>query len=261
MNEAQRQSALQAMGIQSYFPRFRLPGAAPSRQAEVDAAMFGLESEATARRSGDRSLEEILAGFEDETPVVSAAEAPARPQRAETSRPAESTAIAPPAPASAALGPETAVAAAAPVETPRLKLCCIMAGEGLVLVNEMPLSAGDQLSAAHTRLMAQISLALGVKDAESAARGLFRWPMLDMPGVDNSAAAALDTLFAYLEELGGGSLPLRLVVMGEMLGETLFGGDLPVADMAMVRTRNLDQLLRMPAFKRELWQALRQLRT
>lgn len=250
MNEAQRQAALRQMGIQSWFPRFVLPGAAPSRQAEVSAEMFGIRPEKNPvhpaelfeqERSPAQSRERLDSALQsapiDINKQAGSSPSPTPPVKSVSAAPAQH---------------------ANTEESLKLQIQLIILSDGLVLLNEMPAAGNGRLSARHQRLLQQIGLA-SARSGEGNAIGnhLFKWPLLDIPGMDTSAEAARGALLAFMEEHLQGKAPKHLVIMGELLASKVFSVSAGLPARHCV-TWNLDQMLNLPALKKDVWLALRQ---
>ncbi len=165
LSEADRRHYLAAMGIQSWYPRVRLP-AAP------DPIIFDLDD------------------TEAPEPVAPAEAAPQPQQRTVTETPAP---IAPPPAAAQEPTPPTAPRAqGAPV--PRFVLSLSVVGD--YLITDSLAKGMDQPSQAGQQLLLNILAALGVSANEVRTHHVVHWPLFTNPRVDQS----IDQARIYVDE-------------------------------------------------------------
>ena len=294
LNEVQRQACLEAMGIQSYFPRLVLPGAAPSKVCEWP------EKERSGSATAPPSAREI--GAQPEPAADSGLEAPAhegnparvdRQADAPAARDEQSDSV----PFTRAPSPAAGAAAEAefadaqqdkrgrvtvhrpdPVssqrEAVRFQLAFVRAGVDICIVNELPLQGPGQLFDSHRKLLSNLVKALRQDSPQLEFEAEpFRWPFVEGDYMDNSAVAASHALRAYLHQKMG--QPIRLLlVLGERIApfvsqhleqdnRTGLASQTVEARGALYNrclvTCSLDEMLQVPERKRQAWQDLRQL--
>lgn len=256
-HEAQRQWYLRQLGIRSYYPRFVLPGAAPSPEWETSGAAVkvqpGLAPVAEAPRrttapaapasSSERgsqggSLRKLLA---DEKPAMTPAPQPsvaAAPQANTRSQDSETR------------------------ETPRFRVLLLRAGRGLAICCQVPLQGQAALGAAEQRLLQNILAWLGA-GLESSRPREFPWPPRGIdPGPGDPVAQASSSLFAFLEQGQQEQGFTRLLLMGTTVSELLqnwqeaTGRAVP---WQAFRCHSPGEMLAQPLLKRDTWQALQAL--
>lgn len=255
-HEAQRQWYLRQLGIRSYYPRFVLPGAAPSPEretAETEARVQPTaapvpesprESIAPAGSAGRRegghqagNLHKLLA---DEQPAAPLAAEPA-----------------------AAPEPQARQARDADLrEAPHFRVLLLRAGRGLAICTQVPLQGQAALNAAEQRLLQNILVWLGA-GLESSRPRVFPWPPQGLdPGPVDQVALAARSLFAFLEQGQQEQGFTRLLLMGTTVAELLqnwqesSGRAVP---WQAFRCHSPGEMLAQPLLKRDTWQALQAL--
>jgi hypothetical protein len=223
--ETARLQCLQALGITVYHPRMCLPGAAPSRAWPV---------------------------IEEES---------ARVQEASVSTPARKEAPAA-APANASVSPQApkstpAVRAERAVEMPGasvgpFQLLFLQIDDDLAVLNQIPALARTQLQDKQRALLGNLLHWLG-KSLPAQGPRVFRWPL---PGLESLAGGMQPTsnVQQFLEQASA-ERGFRLLLM---LGPQAAVPQAP--DWQGIATHSLDEMLALPALKREVWQALLPLR-
>ena len=254
--EAQRQWYLRQLGVSSYYPRFVLPGAAPSPLRDVPPAQVP----ATPMQERDPSApgqqvparppdtkgsgKDILAGLRRAPPpdeTAAAQTAPAQPGVAVTERQGD---------------------APAHIETPHFRVLLLRAERGLAVCNQVPLQGGEGLGKQEQRLLQNMLAWLGTPWLASPPRN-FLWPPR---GLEDSTADARDvaarSFFGFLEQAQQEQGFSRLLLMGnsalELLDTWQQSGDHALPWQAF-RTPSLGEMLAQPLLKREAWQALQPL--
>ncbi len=285
-----RQEYLQKLGIDSYFPRFRLPSAPQSKpcdwpdswlqekQASIDkslagevpAKVEGVES-ASVKTVPDSAGENVPAatpGAQSErTPIghkpslhIKVASPKTNKESVDKTR--------------AETGPETAVKPRQ--EEIRLQLLCIRVSEDLAIINAMAHFGPKQLTSQHMKLLQNFIQASGfnLEDFQVDEKP-FHWPMVQGEFVDNSKSAAASALTAYLQQKVVDWQFRNLLVMGEQVVSRVFALDeaqqsgeegemksslsLDQQSWQTFYTRSLDEILQSPGLKKEVWSALRKL--
>lgn len=224
INETSRQEALANLGIQTYVPRFILPGASPA------------PGRARAQ--------------EDPRP-----QQPAVAREAVPEAPAAERAVAKPAAPTLAKGEDVRFQLAFIRVNERI---CALNQMPYAGVQQQPGGAQRKLFANLCRALGLDAASIGFDQQP------FRWPFSESAHIDKSLAAARASLQAYLGEKQRENGFRVLLVMGEQLaayiGDQRAEGPDPVeGDWRLFYTRSLDELLKMPALKAEAWQRLRPL--
>lgn len=183
-----RRQYLQALGIESYFPRWQLPGAAPSPAAEEDLPEDEVQEQTPA--AGSLSAAQLV-------PEVPAPEAPLRARinvELEAKQPRLTI---------------TTKAAAPTARGPRFLLGIWQISPHILVLD----SRQPSLALPVGRLLENIALALGLK-GELPEIELLRWPLSDSGDVHGSEANARDRVRAFLAARAGAQ-PLRdILLMG-----------------------------------------------
>lgn len=245
--EKTRQEYLQVLGIESYFPRKQLPGAPKSAAIEW------------AEESPSMEVEQPV----QPEPVTVPESVPTKPESS-----AETKSPAPVLPASDSS--KQIEAGEDKRETPaaecRLKLACIQVNSELAVINAMPHLGPEQLSAAHRHLLFNALKAAGIRTDDLAMEEKpFHWPMMHGQSSDNSRTAAAGALTAYLHQKFTDWQFKQLLVMGEHAIRHVYESE-DGAEAAQsleghgwepIYTRSLEEFLKNPATKRELWAVMR----
>lgn len=266
--EPLRQQYLSAMGVTSWLPLHDLPGAAPSPRWEWQRSRSDNGDSRPVRQAGEAAtatvsvapapqarsaLKALLAGAVDpgpaptQTPVVSATASDTVAQGA--------------SPVPLQHVNEVAVVPAARTlreagVTPRFSLALLQV-QDLLVVNALPPNRPGGLNATHQRLLAEIVLVLG-RQMGAEPIEIFNWPLVNNPTLDQGPALARQGVLARLRKLLP-QAPSMIMAMGDAAIEFVPEN---WADTPMVRleTPSLDQLLRIPGAKRELWLQLQDYR-
>lgn len=221
VDETSRQEYLASMGIQSYFPRFVLPGAAPSGQCDIPAPEPG------------PSPQEV-------------------PQKTTAPRPAQK-----PPQTVAKQSEEDSLTAAERAETDELhvQIAFIGVAEGLFALASVPyMQGGGGLNQSQRQLFNNISLCLSLNSRPlNFEIKPFRWPFSEAAHIDKSEAAARTALNAYLSQLQDEHGFNRILVLGEQIAKLLQDGE----ELDILSSRSLDEMLKMPQLKREVWLSLK----
>lgn len=285
-----RQEYLQSLGIDSYFPRFKLPSAPepvacqwPESWLEVKAVSS--ESSASSESSESSASSEIVEAINDaekaalqslETPKDKAGESLKVSQKVRTDS-------APPVNRASAITAEIESAESATVKTEqgksskakqdevRLQLLCIRVSEDLAIINAMPHFGPKQLTNQHLKLLQNFIRACGFTlECFQVEEKPFHWPMVQGEYVDNSKAAAASALTAYLQQKMVDWQFRNLLVMGEQVVVNVYTADeeleagentpsLDKQDWQTFYTRSLDEILQSPTLKKEAWSVFREL--
>jgi hypothetical protein len=265
-----RQEYLQVLGITSYYPRLKLPGAPESVLVPWPQSWQRISQEVTQQGSNDGNDEKGL-----ESPSVK--QAPSRPTIHEISTPASTVRSA----SDNATGKEgdtsdietehtSSPGVNKPHEEYRLQLVCIRVNETLAILNAMPHLGPRQLPARHLNLLQNLLKVAGISHENLLVEEKpFHWPMVQGQQVDNSKNAAASALMAYLQQKLADWQFGNLLVMGEQTITEMFAPEhdeqavvnIEEQDWQTYYTRSLDELLQRPVLKKELWQVIRKLKS
>lgn len=234
-SEVLRLQCLQAMGITVYHPRLRLPGAKPSVQgpwadAEIPAAGTAVRVEAPRTAAAAPAAADIAPR--------------AAPKRVDVVMPA--TPAKTPAPATAV--PAARVAESTQPGVQNFQLLFFQIDDDLALVNQIPALARPQLQDKQMALLGNLLRWLG-KSVPAHAPRVFRWPL---PGLEHMAASMSPqtSLLHFLEQAASERGFRFLLQLGPQAVT-------PAASAWQAfTTHSLDEMLALPALKREVWQTL-----
>jgi hypothetical protein len=233
--EIQRLQCLQALGITVYHPRFRLPGAKPSVLGPWPAA-----------DAPEIQKPQVVETPRENAKPAGVAEITPRPvpKRVEVAIPAA------PAKAPAPAAPVAAARAAESVQpaVQNFQLLFFQVDDDLAIVNQVPALARPQLQEKQVALLANMLRWLG-KSVPAQAPRVFRWPL---PGLEHLAATmqAQTSLLHFLEQAASERGFRFLLQLGAQAVT-------PAASAWQTfNTHSLDEMLALPALKREAWQAL-----
>jgi hypothetical protein len=250
--EVQRLQCLQALGITVYHPRFRLPGAKPSVQG------IWPDADSAPRVETAQSAEPVTATA---TARVDVARPVANPANARVAMPADAQparsrveSISTPAkPAAAAKGqtpsaaaPRSAETSAAPIQN--FQLLFLQIDDDLALINQIPALARPQLQDRQLALLTNLLRWLG-KSVPAQAPRMFRWPL---PGLEHMAGSmSAETSLLHFLEQASSERGFRFLLQ---LGPQAVAPEAKA--WQAFATHSLDEMLALPALKREVWQTL-----
>ncbi len=241
MSELARLAYLEAMGVESYFPRYRLPAARASQHCPLpvvaepaaaaatasanDAAQAPVAAPAPRRRP--ESAVRDLGGLLEETG-----------QRAAPRQPAAKATSAP--------------AATAAADAPTFALRFVHSDCGLLLVDA---SAQAVAEASLRRFADNLFFALSGRARIALRCAPFRWPMRDNPLLGRDGDAATDMLRATLAAAVEREGPRAVLLAGPVAQSYLSSATEGLA-ATVVALPGIDELFAQPAGKAELWQRL-----
>jgi hypothetical protein len=243
--EVLRLQYLQMLGITSYYPRFRLPGAKVSAQCEwpfAEGAVAKLANETTP-------VAEQAARVATAAAPRVAVEGPSRGPVREASRKEPAPVVAGGAGAATEAG-----------DAVHLQLLLMSVDAELAVLNQIPALARPQLQERQQLLLGNILRWLGKAADGMHAPRLFKWPL---PGltVTNTRSEAGASLSRFLEQAVIEQPFRHLLVLGEHAADCLAayaatGQAHPTQPWRMLTTHSLDEMLAMPQLKRAVWQDL-----
>lgn len=266
------------MGIMPLYPRLPVSGARPSPGYDFSRPDFlaipdvvALESEQAASQAPTAGPTDASAGQKPKRTLAArehlglGSESHKPPPAKRDSRPSDA----------AGPGEEEAgsVRAAAEVSTDvlRFHLEYRKFSESLAAIYEVPLHAQPELSKQSAQLLENILLALEILPAQDAAAAeKFSWPLLDdLPVEETSARHATQALLGFVamrqQRDGFSNLLLFTNQSGQLVD--LLPSETESADYRheklacwITRVASLQEMLSVPAMKREVWQELQPLR-
>jgi hypothetical protein len=279
-----RQEYLHALGIDSYFPRVRLPGAPESTACEWPRSW--LEAFPPGDDKGEGSGLKTLQPDSTAPLALRSTEKavnPASPSLGDSQHPGQT-------PEASAVKPETThhtgvtkeaeessrlktVRPRAEQEEIRLQLLCVRINPDLAMLNVMPHLGPQHLAQVHRNLLAGMLRSMSSSHEHMQVDDKpFRWPMVQGGHVDNSRAAAAIALKAFLEQKQADWQFKSLLVMGENAVQSLFlsaaeedgetssnRSTLETGQWQTIYCRSLDEYLQNPQLKKEVWSLLRKL--
>ncbi|MDE1463087.1 hypothetical protein [Spartinivicinus poritis] len=267
MLEQQRQAYLQAMGIPSWFPRYQLPGAQPTPDYywPVASSESLVEAPATHQQAAITQSEEFSHGLPEsfsERPKL--AKLQIRDSLVNSKKSAadftkEGMTDQPKLEAEQVKEIQVTL-----TESCYFQLVCMSPTEQVMLVTELPYSGVNELSVLHYSLVNNLLAALNIKSTANEAKS-FKWPFTFQQFVDQSEPVASAAVKAYLEGQLGFSSKKLVILMGAMAVKYGLGLD---KDFESVRgvsqqseqwlavTHSLNEILRLPQYKKEAWKDL-----
>ncbi|OED50487.1 hypothetical protein ACH42_01085, partial [Endozoicomonas sp. (ex Bugula neritina AB1)] len=266
ITEQSRQDYLDAMGIQTWFPRTVLPNALPHREFDFSDELDDAPPlpELSAREAMQAlGLPEIpdTSDTETKTPAPIAEVTPLHPTLVTTGAKAEpsSTTIIKRA------NPEPA--------TSKFRLVTLAPNDDCLVIAEMPHSGLNQFTRFHLRLLNDILRAIGHTSTTKAPMSEFIWPMGNtglMGQMDQSDSSAADAVCAYLSNQFGlarrkvvllfGSAAARFVIDPTRHFDELRGVQPGMhVEQLFAVSHGLNQLMKLPSLKAEAWRDLQPL--
>lgn len=249
-SELRKLRILQEMGITLYLPRYRLPGAAPSRvqpwpwlsPREVTAPSESLASvvDAAAREEAHSAPpRRVEVNAESRRPRVPQIEIEV--SQAPASTPTEKPVTKP-----------AALAAANEAEV-RFQALLFPVAPQLAVLAFVPALAQPQLQERERNLLYNILRWLGVSEPQLRSPRPFLWPIPNLPGGGLTLAGA--SLRAFLDQAQREEKFARVLVFGGLLNDALeaAGGGAPGE---LHPTYSLQEMTAVPALKRECWLSL-----
>lgn len=239
MEERLRQEYLRRLGIQSYFARHPLPGAATSVFIPL------VEAAKTAMPTGT-----VTAVPEQQLPGKASFADRRTEAKVDT---ADSTAGHPVVPARTQQ--QT-------LDEVRFQLAFIRVSDELLALVLLPhVQDTSTLNPAQKALFSNLCRALNLPlQALDYSIKAFRWPFSEASFMDKSEAAARAALNTYLSQLLEDVGFSHLLLLGTNIAHLLTEFQQQL-DGSFVVCRSLDEMLKMPSLKAETWKALKKLAT
>ncbi|AMO57796.1 hypothetical protein GZ77_13095 [Endozoicomonas montiporae] len=260
ITEQTRQDYLDAMGIQTWFPRTVLPNALPHR--DFDFPETTPEPEEAPGLSAREAMLALGLPEHQEQPAP-APVAPTRPTLVVTPEKTEppvreTTKKDKPAPA-----------------TSQFRLVTLAPNDECLVIAEMPHSGLNQFSRFHTRLLNDILRAIQHSSHPELPVSEFVWPLGNMGLIgqmDQDDSSAADAVCAYLSNQFGlarrklvllfGPAAARFVIDPERSFEELRGVQPGMhAEQHFAVSHGLNELMKLPSLKADVWTDLKPLLT
>jgi len=227
---------LQAMGISSYYPRFRLPAALPSQACPWPTAMAeAVVAETVAQQPAATVAAAALAAPVSTGPGPAPGEMPVAPRKpvAVGLRQAESA-------QSSAL---------------QFQLLLLTVDAEFALLCQIPALAQPLLQDRQARLLQNLLRWLGKVLPADAAPRRFQWPLPGMPLHDDQQQAVAS--LGHFVQQAAVEQPFRhLLLLGGQLAEQLASTAFIPDTCQLTVIPGLDEMLALPQQKRDAWQAL-----
>ena len=276
MTERQRQDYLAAMGIQPWFPRFKLPNARPSQACdwvwEDDDFPTEPASEITAapqKGAGNYYAPQLHSPSTAKPGSAAQAKSLAGPLPKESSdilvdlgtdkeEAAEETSC------------ENLVASAAAkltadaVPAEPFRLAAIDINENCLAIADLPWSGLNQFTGYHQRLLHNILLTLAIKPGENQRSGIFAWPITP-EAAQADKRFAREALHGYLNNQFGLSRRKVVLLFGRSSCSYLWEpsqefdqcrGYQNRDDTHYALTCSLGEMMSLPDFKADAWRDL-----
>lgn len=264
MNEQRRQAYLKAMGIQSWFPRFILPVAKPSAIYDV----IETSSQLTQQSNDQKSIVESIPNLHSaQTPVdslmhdlqeeYSNKHLKSGVKRLETSV-SSSASISEPQALNEAEDSQPAMP---------FRLAVTSVTDDILVITDIPLTESPVMSVASKKLLGAIIYALGWQGASAASwqSDTLTWPLIGMPE-DLNEAEASEAVQGFLVNRFGIQRRKHVLLLGQFSArhalecyqefEMLQGVSPKESGQHWGISYSLDQMLKLPALKAEVWQHL-----
>lgn len=265
MNEALRLDYLQAMGVDSYVPRFLLEGAAASPLCEMDFAVAdydGSDSSAGLSYDIENEYEQHSAQRDSEKTAAS----PSQDQGQSRSRiAADLDGLNFDVKAQRRAAPESKTGQnsgtaenTASQSNPAFKLDLVGTGIGLLLVAD---TSTQPLSPAEKRLLANIAVAVKthhkVEAAPTFSSAKFQWPVAKNLGLAQGVDAAKDALLGNVMAHAERQNAQCVIVFGEQMKPYFEHAVLLSAGLTVLFSASPAAMLADGSLKAALWQQLR----
>ncbi|GAA4098503.1 hypothetical protein GCM10022414_24330 [Zhongshania borealis] len=257
MNEALRLDYLQAMGVDTYVPRFVLDGAAPSPIFDfedfTEDALSEDDSAAAVAIDADAEYQQMAEADErkEQVPVSESPRPGSRIASAlqelgfETAKPESLSAVA-------------ANGEGADAASPEFTVELVATGIGLVMIVDTTAGAP---SPAEKRLMANIAMAVSryhklPKVPQFATSG-FQWPVMKTPGITLGKDAAKEALQANIMAQAERQQAHCAILFGSTLQPYIDAATLQTAGIQLLYAAEPAAMLADGNLKAPLWQNLR----
>lgn len=256
INERTRQHYLDAMGIQTWFPRQILPNALPPRAFDCleEEPEENFKPDASSFSSQQESAQ-VSAGAMGAATAKDLLGISGRVETKQDSKPAP--------PVTQPVIPE-----APPVAVSKFRLITLSANEHCLVVAEMPHSGLNQFSRFHQRLLSDILRAIQLPpESEALPFSEFVWPLGNiglMEHLSQDDSAAADAVCAYLSNQFGLARRKVVLLLGQAAARFVIDPNRTFSDLRglqkglhsdqhFIVTHGLNELMKLPTLKSEAW--------
>ena len=271
--EALRQGYLEAMGIQTWYPRYQLSNARPPRPFDWIQEDAGINTASNNDASRNTTANLDAPSFKQNEPTPASEYTPTRAADilGQFLPPSPEIEEASQADSSPDGSQQTSKEAALSKNTSRFRLIVQPVNDDCLVVAEMPHSGLNQFSRYHQRLLNDILRALQLMPDRAPAFREFVWPMTNNKGLlsqmDQDDQAGADAVAAFLNNQYGLHRRRIVLLLGQsaarfvMNPKQTFGqlrgiqpGTHPEQTFAI--TYGLNELMKQPVLKADAWQDL-----
>ena len=262
--EQVRQDYLEAMGIQTWFPRYQLSNAQPARAFDwikEDVATWQQENADTRTSQPEtvkvgptesgytrlRASDILSQAAIDETPDKESGKKPAKEEQA-------------------TVPPRLGIPA-----TSKFRLVVQTVSNECLVVAEMPHSGLNQFTRFHQQLLNDLIFALGIQQTSPQPAREFVWPISDNRGLmgqlNQDDEAAADAVCAFLSNQFGLAQHRIVLLLGQAAARFVIAPDKVFDDLRGIQegthsqqvfaaSHGLNELMKLPHLKAEAWQDL-----
>jgi hypothetical protein len=249
--EPQRSHYLRALGVDVYVPRVILPGAKASQACVWDSAL-PVEAELPI---GVAAVAAVVADVQRSLPVTKNVNTKDIGAKDSSTTYVENIDLAPPSLPIIADNTPVDTNSSAIAAAPKFALSVVVSDGGILVLDDAPTTANR---AEYLRLLANIFFALQGRAAQPQL-DVFLWPMQKRPQLDQSAAAAQETLAAHVQNQIQQHAIHTVLLLGEA---TQRWCGIEVSDsLRCCRSISALACLQAPENKRRLWADIRHLAT
>ncbi|WP_257254734.1 MULTISPECIES: hypothetical protein [unclassified Endozoicomonas] len=257
ISERTRQHYLDAMGIQTWFPRQILPNALTPRAfdclQEEPGEAFKPENSALSSQQESAQHPESAMGASTAKDLLGIS---GRAETKQDSKPATPV-------------KQRVINEHQSEETSKFRLVTLAANEHCLVVAEMPHSGLNQFSRFHQRLLSDILRAIQLPaESETLPFSDFVWPLGNiglMEHLSQNDSAAADAVCAYLSNQFGLARRKVVLLFGQAAARFVIDPNRPFSELRglqkglhshqhFIVTHGLNELMKLPALKSEAWQ-------
>ncbi len=266
--EQQRQRYLVTMGITPWLPVRALPGAASSpewdwQRCDTDASPARPAAAAESVQASAQPVASARAGSERAAPTAAIQQLLAAPASVAADARPEPAVVAEKQPSPSET--QHTSAAEEPLPVPRFRLAFVGYRDCLV-VTDLPMDVIQGFTGSHQKLLDRILASVGLGEGEPRIK-LFAWPVVSSAHVDQSAPVARAGVNGIIRRLQNDN-GLPVLLLGSQAAEFVLQPGEPeratspavLNDRPVLVSSSLNELMRVPGQKRELWLQLLKLK-
>ena len=282
MNERQRQDYLEAMGIQTWFPRFVLPAAKPSHTCDWDfddypveafdepAPLMGAPEQSISAPPQDMSYQQpAYSPQQAPSPSQTPSQAPAAGALKESSDILGELGFAPTPEEKAEESEKTQTTDINVIPAEPFRLAVIDVSETCLAIVDLPWSGLNQFTGYHERLLRNILKAVNQPCDQTLEARVFAWPIIqETTPVDRKYAR--EAVQCFLANQFGWQRRKTILLFGRTSGTCLWGSqeswDTPFEsfrglqkkdDVTYAITCSLGEMMGIPELKADAWADLK----